>query len=176
MKNRYDNCFDFIRLIAAFDVFIGHAYEAFGITMPGIVNDFWWTFRGVPVFFILSGFLNWNSLQNKNYSFKEFAKGRILRLYPELWIVCILNALLMIFFLRDKIAAVPFALFNFTQATIFQFWTPASLRIYGCGTPNGSLWTVGVMVQCYIVLFVLYLLYKTRKKALIVFTILGGGS
>ena len=50
-----------------------------------------------------------------------------------------------------------------TQSTVFQFWTPDCLRGFGCGTPNGSLWTIGVMVQCYIVLWILYrLLHKKR--------------
>ena len=52
-------------------------------------------------------------------------------------------------------------LFIFGQATIFQFWTPDSLRWFGCGTPNGSLWTICVLLQFYIVIWLIYkLLYR----------------
>ena len=47
-------------------------------------------------------------------------------------------------------------LFAITQSTIFQFWTPDFLREYGCGTPNGSLWTICVLIQFYIVVFFVY--------------------
>lgn len=43
-----------------------------------------------------------------------------------------------------------------TQAIVLQFWIPDCLRGYGCGTPNGSLWTIGVMVQCYVVIWLLH--------------------
>lgn len=43
------------------------------------------------------------------------------------------------------------AVFTATQATFLQFWTPASLRGYGVGTPNGALWTICVLIQFYII-------------------------
>ena len=43
------------------------------------------------------------------------------------------------------------SLFAFTQGTIFQFWTPDSLRGFGCGVPNGALWTIGVIIQFYLI-------------------------
>ena len=46
---------------------------------------------------------------------------------------------------------------------LFQFWTPEALRGFGCGTPNGSLWTISVIVQFYIVAW--FLKKLTRKKS-----------
>ena len=46
-----------------------------------------------------------------------------------------------------------FILFIVSQSTILQFWTPDSLRGYGCGTPNGSLWTICVLIQFYLVVW-----------------------
>ena len=54
-------------------------------------------------------------------------------------------------------------LFSFGQGTIFQFWTPGSLRRYGVGTPNGTLWTIGLMIQFYIIDWFFYKLMKNRK-------------
>ena len=39
----------------------------------------------------------------------------------------------------------------------FQFWTPDCLRGYGCGCPNGALWTMCVLIQFY---FFAYFVYK----------------
>lgn len=54
-------------------------------------------------------------------------------------------------------------LFAFCQGTFFQFWTPDSLRGYGVGTPNGALWTIGVMIQFYIIVWPFYKFMKSRK-------------
>jgi peptidoglycan/LPS O-acetylase OafA/YrhL len=41
------------------------------------------------------------------------------------------------------------------QVSFFQFWTPDILRSWGVGTPNGSLWTIPVEIQFYILLPIL---------------------
>lgn len=54
---------------------------------------------------------------------------------------------------HGKINSASYMLFQFAQSTIFHFWTPDSLRGYVIGIPNSALWSVGVMVQCYIALW-----------------------
>jgi peptidoglycan/LPS O-acetylase OafA/YrhL len=74
-------------------------------------------------------------------------------------------------------------LFIFAQATIFQFWTPNSLRGYGCGTPNGVLWTICVTVQFYFIVWFLYKLLHGKKVIfwllawllMIVISVIGNG-
>lgn len=56
--------------------------------------------------------------------------------------------------------------FCITQGTILQFWTPECLRSFGCGVPNGALWTICVMVQSYIVLYYINLFFKRGGKHL----------
>lgn len=53
-------------------------------------------------------------------------------------------------------------LFTVTQGTVLQFWTPDFLRGYGCGTPNGALWTIGLTVQFYIVIYFIYKLLRNK--------------
>ena len=53
-------------------------------------------------------------------------------------------------------------LFTVTQGTVLQFWTPGFLRGYGCGTPNGALWTIGVMVQFYVAVYFLHKLLRNK--------------
>lgn len=166
--DRRRNCFTFIRLLAAFEVFIGHASEHFEIPLPPFLYEIWYAFRGVPIFFILSGFLIWNSLQ-KEQSFKMYCTKRVARLYPELWCGVLLNAVIMLFVYHEAISPIPFLLFTITQATVLQFWTPNSLRGYGVGTPNGSLWTIGVMVQSYLALWLLQKWVHKKKRTVAFF-------
>lgn len=69
-------------------------------------------------------------------------------------------------------------LFAITQSTVLQFWTPDFLREYGCGTPNGSLWTICVLIQFYIVAFFVYKWLRDRnwKVWILAFSISVGAS
>lgn len=166
--NRRDNSLNFIRILAAINVFYGHCTTHLGIATDPIIDKVISLFQGVPIFFILSGFLLWGSI-TRTPSFKVFASKRLLRLYPELWCAVLINALVMLVLYSDGIIPIPFLLFIFTQSTVLQFWTPSSLRGYGVGTPNGSLWTISPMVQCYLVIWILFRFL--RKKKIIVWII-----
>ena len=164
MMDRKNNCFNFIRLLAAFEVFVGHASEHLEIPLHPIVYEIWYSFRGVPVLFILSGFLIWNSLL-KPQDFKTYCKKRIFRLCPELVGGVAINAVIILLIYQGSIKITEFCLFIAAQATIFQFWTPSCLRGYGVGVPNGSLWTIGVMVQSYIIIYILHTrIYKQKRR------------
>ncbi|MBQ7817719.1 MAG: acyltransferase [Oscillospiraceae bacterium] len=163
MSNRNNNCFNFIRLVAAVQVFLGHALRHLQVDVPVSIRPLVFLIRGVPVFFILSGFLIWNSL-NRSDDFKQFVQKRALRLYPELWAGVLLNAVIMLLLYGSEVQWLPFLAFQFTQATFLQFWTPDSLQGYGYGAPNGALWTIGVMLQCYLVLWAIHFVIKKWGK------------
>jgi len=77
----------------------------------------------------------------------------------------LINSVIMLILYHTSIRAILFIAFNITQGTIFQFWTLGCLRGYGVGTANGALWTIGVMVQCYFVIWILFrLLHKHGVK------------
>ena len=149
------NCFNFIRLLATLQVFFGHALLHLDIAVSPIVPLVLRSFQGVPVFFIMSRFLIWNSLE-RTPRFNIYVKKRVLRLYPELWLGVLLSALSIIVLYGSKIEWKSFIAFLLTQSTVLQFWTPDSLRGFGCGTPNGALWTIGVMVQSYLAIWIIY--------------------
>lgn len=74
---------------------------------------------------------------------------------------------------QDDIPWRDLILFVFCQGTIFQFWTPESLRGYGCGTPNGALWTSGMTIQFYIIVFLFHkFLHKKSVKIWMAFILL----
>lgn len=165
MQDKKLNSINLIRMIAAIQVFFGHAIPAFGITATPLMDCFLipiFIFEGVPVFFCLSGFLIWDSIE-RTKNLKQFIEKRVFRLYPELWCGVLINMLLMCFLYSDGIEWLSFIAFQFTQGTILQFWTPDSLRGYATGTPNGPLWTICVMVQAYIALWFIYRFLHKKK-------------
>ncbi|MBQ9162112.1 MAG: acyltransferase [Clostridia bacterium] len=169
------NCLNLIRLIAATQVFVGHVIPAFSLTLPWPLEWLFkvlFVFEGVPVFFCLSGFLLWDSIE-RTPTFKGYLKKRVFRLYPELWAGVILNCICMLILFWDSIEWISFILFQFTQGSIVQFWTPDSLRGYATGTPNGPLWTICVLIQAYVALwFFRKFLHKKGLKRWIITLVL----
>lgn len=147
------NSFNLIRIYAALQVFLNHALAHLNIDVSPYINSIIAMYKGVPIFFILSGFLIWKSL-DKTPTFKIFLKKRVLRLYPELWGSVIFNAVVVAILFNGRIVWKDFIAFQIGQSTVLQFWTPKSLEQYGFGSPNGALWTIPVMLQAYIVLYV----------------------
>lgn len=133
----------------------GHMSAHLGLALPKVITSVVNIFNGVPIFFFLSGYLIFLSL-SKQRDWKNFFNKRILRLYPELWICLLFEIFSIIVFYDAFVPIFDYIRFAFTQGTVLQFWTPGSLRGYGCGTPNGSLWTVTVIVQFYILAYLLF--------------------
>lgn len=132
--------------------------------MDEIISTILYFFMGVPMFFFLSGYLIWFSVK-RTENLKEYCKKRVFRIYPELWIGIIIEIFTIIFFYKEKIQWIRLGFFMLTQGTILQFWTPEFLREYGCGTPNGSLWTICVIIQFYIVIWMIKK-FLYRKKGI----------
>ena len=159
--NNRANCLNTIRLIAAISVFYIHALAHLNVEMPRILTGIIAFFQGVPIFFAMSGFLVWDSV-GRSENFWVYAKKRILRIYPELWCAVLLGLVVILVLYDGPIAWGQLGLFTVTQGTVLQFWTPDCLRGYGCGTPNGALWTIGVTVQFYIVIYFLQKLLRNK--------------
>ncbi len=161
MDERYSNSLTFIRLLAAVQVMAGHIFIHLHISNFHMGKNIIGYFSGVPIFFAISGFVIWFSVE-RSPDYVSYIKKRFWRIYPELWVGVIVE-ILTIFIFYHGWNGWQMILFFFTQGSIFQFWTPDSLRGYGCGTPNGSLWTICISIQFYIVVWFLYKLLKKRR-------------
>lgn len=77
---------DFLRFFAAFSVMVHHYFaSSFGLD-TGIVGYYLhYGYLGVHLFFIISGFVIYFSVQRP---LAEYALGRFLRLYPLFWVSC----------------------------------------------------------------------------------------
>jgi peptidoglycan/LPS O-acetylase OafA/YrhL len=156
-----ENNFDLLRLFAAIQVLIGHTSEHFGINL-GFIGKILGYFPGVPIFFSISGFLITMSY-DKNKNIKKFFFNRFLRIYPALWVCVVFVVFSFIVFKAIPVKTFftkEFILWLFCHVTIFQYYTPNILRGWGVSAPNGSLWTIPVEIEFYIVIVVIFFVLK----------------
>lgn len=124
--------------------------------------------NGVPVFFLISGFLIWLSI-GRTKDFKSFCIKRVLRLYPELWFSIIIEVVCLLLF-YEGIDIDDYLQMIILQSTVFPNHTPAAFDSYGIGSLNISLWTIPIIIQFYISIWFLYkwLDKKTIREWIIV--------
>ena len=164
MTTKNINNLDLIRLLAAFQVVFGHSISHLDMntSIVNFLNSWVGIFPGVPIFFVISGFLIVSSYQ-KSPSYFEYIRNRFLRLYPGLWL-CFLITLLIVmvfgFFTAANLKQI--ILWSLCQLSFFQFYNPEFLRGFGVGVINGSLWTITVELQFYLIAPVLAYLLKKR--------------
>jgi peptidoglycan/LPS O-acetylase OafA/YrhL len=162
------NNFDIIRLFAALEVAISHTASHLNIELPAIFHILGY-FPGVPIFFFISGYLIYQSYSNiQEAKIKVFFINRFLRLYPALYFcffITILSLYLSGYLKTQDYTFKDFGVWTFTSLTFFQFYNPDFLREYGVGAINGSLWTISVELQFYILTPLLFILYNKHKKA-----------
>jgi peptidoglycan/LPS O-acetylase OafA/YrhL len=161
MSNR--NNFDLIRLTAALQVASTHSLPYFvPESRSWYLVRFIELFPGVPVFFFVSGFLISKSFE-KNSNRREYALNRALRIYPGL-IVCfaasVAAAALSGYFSIVRPTLSEWLRWTAAQVSFLQFYNPEFMRGYGVGVLNGSMWTITVELQFYVLVPILYALLR----------------
>jgi peptidoglycan/LPS O-acetylase OafA/YrhL len=155
------NNFDLLRILAATQVVGVHIFRHMNIVAPG-----WWpvieSFPGVPIFFVISGFLISASYERSS-SLRSYARNRVLRIYPALWCCVLLTIPIAIFFGMNLLNwQAPVWLVSQLVGVIY---TPHFLHDFGFGSYNGSLWTIPIELQFYIVLPLMYLFVRRTRNA-----------
>ena len=164
------NNFDLLRLAAALQVVANHTIEELQIHQSVILSKmlhFSQLFPGVPIFFFISGFLISKSYES-NHRLGEYAQNRMLRLYPGL-VICVSVSFIFIY-LSGYMATTNAGIFDWgllylAKTTVVQFYNPDFMRAYGDGVLNGSLWTITVEIQFYILVPIIYTLFNLKNAA-----------
>ncbi len=161
------NGFDLIRYWAAISVMLLH-FTGYALMIGNNDKAALWKLRqvasffpGVVVFFALSGYLITAS-RERIQSEKVFFKKRIMRLYPELWLCTIVN-MVILFILVPEMLDGSIVIWGLTQIAGFAN-TPDCLTEFATGSVNGTLWTICVEIQLYIVLGMGYKIFKRLKN------------
>ena len=165
------NNFDLIRILAALQVVFFHGKKHLDISegyILSIISNILKHFPGVPIFFVVSGFLVYWSFERNSNHLKKYFWHRALRIFPALWMCGILTFALLLLDLRigvfEALSRVDILAWLGGQLSVFQFYTPDVFRRWGVGTPNGSLWTIPVEVQYYLAIPILYVVFKMLKR------------
>lgn len=167
MRESNANNFDLIRLVAATQVAIHHSSTHLQVNL----HESWLfkltaLFPGVPIFFFVSGFLISKSFE-RNPELVDYVTNRVLRIFPAL-IVCFALSVSSVYasgyFETVEVSPAQLIRWFAAQVTFLQFFNPEFMRGYGVGVLNGSLWTIPVELQFYIIVPLLYLLAKRLTR------------
>jgi peptidoglycan/LPS O-acetylase OafA/YrhL len=163
------NNFDFIRLFAATQVVIFHGLHHLGIEAPAWSYLFK-PFSGVPIFFVVSGFLVTASYERSS-SLRSYVEKRARRILPGLWFCIVMTGVVLL--------ALGYPILSAQGATWFasQFaaliYTPDFLRSFGFGSYNGSLWTIPIELQFYVTVPILSLVVaRVADKTVVLIAVL----
>lgn len=169
LRQRRNN-FDLLRLLAAAQVIYFHSILFLDVEARGplgTLNHVAAIFPGVPIFFVISGFLISQSYEN-SANVRDYFHRRALRIFPALW-VCFAVTLLLVGALlllerwtgRDVATAAEGFVWSWTfplwvvgQMTVGQFLTPPVA--FGVGNTNPSLWTIPVEIGFYLCVPLIY--------------------
>ena len=154
------NSLDLLRLLASTMVLFSHQFALMGLSEPQFMGWNTWGGAGVTIFFFLSGWLVWASWERDPHAWRFFLR-RSLRIFPGLWVVCLLS----IFLLGPLVTTLSLSDYFGSAVTWRYFWTALFLTPYVLpgvfvgnampGIVNGSLWTLPVEYFCYITVAVI---------------------
>jgi peptidoglycan/LPS O-acetylase OafA/YrhL len=164
------NNFDLIRLLAALQVAITHVIST--MQVPGncayVLQFGLGFFPGVPIFFVVSGFLISKSYEHSD-SLGNYFRNRCLRIYPALWVCLIVTIGVMCLAGISAVGTIStrhWLLWWAAQMTAFQNYNPGFQWPRGLGGPgpNASLWTIPVELEFYILLPAIYAVFRLRQR------------
>ena len=164
---RGTNNFDLIRLLAALQVAFVHAFADMGVSgfFTHMVDFGLRLFPGVPIFFVVSGFLISSSYERSD-SLRHYCLNRCLRIFPALWVCLVVTVGVMLVVGVGVIGAIStrdWLLWWAAQMTVLQSYNPGIQWPPGAAMPNNSLWTIPVELEFYVLLPAMYALFRLGK-------------
>jgi len=154
------NNFDLLRILAASQVMLSHGVIHLDVSAPPWLMKVVHAFPGVPIFFVISGFLISASYERSS-GLESYYRNRALRIFPGLW-CCVVATVVVAAFCGFSFVNGQAAVWLLSQLA-GAIYTPGFLKDFGIGSYNGSLWTIPVELQFYFMLPVLY--WLTRREA-----------
>jgi peptidoglycan/LPS O-acetylase OafA/YrhL len=140
---------------------VGHAVWHLDVHTQQWVYKIIFAFPGIPIFFVTSGFLISASYE-RTTDIRNYALNRILRIYPGLWCCLIVTvgfyAILGLSFVNRQ------APVWFLSQLVGLIYTPQFMKHFGFGSYNGSLWSIPVELQFYMLLPVVYWVCRPTRR------------
>lgn len=152
------NCMDWMRVYAALSVILGHSLRWLSPPDAALVKALN-AFPGLIIFFSMSGFLVAASLERNSCTWAQFLWRRFIRLYPGMWAAFLVSAAVVVPVVHVygiQVECLSWVKWVAAQLSFFQFYTPADLKAYGIGNPNGVLWMIPLMLCMYVLMRLFY--------------------
>ncbi|MDR6546878.1 peptidoglycan/LPS O-acetylase OafA/YrhL [Chryseobacterium rhizosphaerae] len=166
MQDITKNNFDFIRVLLAFIVFVGHL-GALSVSPQLKFLEHSPVEVAVFSFFIVSGFLIARSYERSS-SLKSYAKKRFNRIVPAYLLVVFLCTVLL-----SLVSKLPFSEY-FGNAQVYKYWfwnsiflnfkSPWLPGVFGNQAVNGALWTLKIEMCFYIAVPFMFLFFGKNNK------------
>lgn len=167
MASKRFEILDLFRFIAILIVMLFHYFSRWSINHNDIdlypystkYDFFLWGRMGVQFFFIISGFVIYMTLE-RSKSLLDFAKKRIVRLWPSMIFISTLTFLIFVIFDKNLIFKDSHELSN-----LFYSWTFLG-KSFGAGRftyIDGSYWSLWVEIQFYILSALLFFLLQKKQ-------------
>lgn len=161
----HDNHLNFFRLLFALQVVFFHSQGWLNLPMGGVMSDLLALFPGVPLFFLVSGFLITDSYLNSS-NLKEYFIKRGLRIYPALFINILILEFAMYIggnMVDNTISIIQYIIYFFSYVATATTGIASNLAgmqasdIYNYNGffhnyPSGVLWTLSVELNFYLIL------------------------
>lgn len=172
------NNFDFLRLLGALAVVLGHAYHLVGAGQftPGMLG-YPVQALGVIIFFSISGYLitaSWT----RSGDVVAYTAARVLRIFPALVVVVVLSA----YVLGPVVTVLPTGAYFADPTTVDYLRNIAMEPVYFLpgvfadlpypNAVNGSLWTLPAELFCYIVVPIALLVPRLARPVVVLALIL----
>lgn len=155
------NNFDLLRIFAATQVVLVHGVAHLQLDAPRWALRLLSAFPGVPIFFVISGFLI-SSAYQRNPQLHRYWRNRALRILPALW-CCIVATVIVATLFGHSFLSMDGLTWFVTQLGGL-IYTPGFLKSFGFGSYNGSLWTIPIELQFYVLLPPLYWIAYRRRR------------
>lgn len=175
MQTKYYSLLDILRFLAALFVMLFHYFssnlqdidtQSLNIFKALIITLINHGYLGVELFFIISGFVIYNSLKDKKeesssshnraLDWKAYTWSRFIRLYPLFWILCTITYIMTIFMAS---AHLPFTTYLLNLFIVNNGKTANMI--------DGSYWTLTIEILFYI--YIGLFAYMTKKENIIYF-------
>ena len=121
-------------------------------------------FPGLILLFSISGFLMGASMERSKGRL-EFLKKRVLRIYPGLWAAILAMAALAVLFVRPGGEELRSLGIWMVVQGLGLAYTTGFMQELGTGSMNGTLWTIMVEMQLYLLLVLFWKRIGRMKKA-----------
>ena len=93
---------------------------------------------------------------------QKFLRKRFFRIFPEYWLCVLINTIVIFVLYSPKPNLKEGLIYVITQFGCLNFYTGEWLRGYGVGAPNGSLWTILVELEFYVIILLIWKWLRNR--------------